>query len=250
LAPRTATTSLHLGGSSFRDLPAEVEHVHTVGDSHHEVHVVLDEEDGQLERAPHPPDQRPELLDFLVVQSAGRLVEQEQAGAGGERPRQLDALHRSERKPGGRAVRDRREADLFEQVAGIAITAHVLSHEDVLEDGHGGEELDVLKRPGNSLAHDAIRRRPQQALAVESDLTGVGPVQPGDQIEQRRLSCAVWADQPRDLAALDRERNIVDGDNPAELARHVLDREEGHSAPTLRRDVHAEMSGRRSINRA
>ena len=67
--------SLHLGGSSFRDLPAEVEHVHAVGDAHHEVHVVLDEEDRQLERAPDPADQRAELLDFLVVQASGRLVE-------------------------------------------------------------------------------------------------------------------------------------------------------------------------------
>src|SRR5580765_3028190 len=58
------------------DRAPEVEHVDTVADRHHEVHVVLDEQHGQVEVLAHLADHIRELSDILVVQPAGRLVEQ------------------------------------------------------------------------------------------------------------------------------------------------------------------------------
>src|SRR5205085_7182654 len=89
---------------------------------------------------------------------------------------------------------------------------------------------DVLERPRDPLADDPMRRGAEQALAVERDLARVRPVEPGDQVEERRLAGAVRADQPADLAALDAERDVVDGDDAAEAPRHVLEREQGHRA--------------------
>ena len=65
-------------GVPLGDLAAEVEHVHVVGDAHDEVHVVLDEEHGQLAVVADLPDEAAELLDLLVVEPARRLVEQQQ----------------------------------------------------------------------------------------------------------------------------------------------------------------------------
>ena len=52
-----------------------------IGDAHHELHVVLDEQDREREVVAQPVDELLELLDLLVVESAGGLVEQEQPRA-------------------------------------------------------------------------------------------------------------------------------------------------------------------------
>ena len=75
-----------------------------------------------------------------------------------------------------------------------------------------------------------VRRRAQQALAVEDDLALVRLVEPRDQVEERRLAGAVRADQADDLALAHVERDVVDRDDPAEPPRHVLDREQRHGA--------------------
>src|SRR5207244_5060879 len=66
---------LYLSWSPFCDLLAEVEHVHTVGDSHDKPHVVLDEQDRQLEVAVHAPHERPEPLDLVMAEPSGRFIE-------------------------------------------------------------------------------------------------------------------------------------------------------------------------------
>ena len=83
---------------------------------------------------------------------------------------------------------------------------------------------------GTPAADDPVRRRAQQALAVEGDLALVRLVQPGDQVEERRLARAVRADQADDLALAGVKRDVVDGDDPAEPPRHVLNREQDHGA--------------------
>jgi hypothetical protein len=72
-----------------------------VGHPHHEVHVVLDQEHRQLQLVTESPQEGSQLLHLLVVQPAGGLVEQQQARLRDERTSELDALHRSEREPGG-----------------------------------------------------------------------------------------------------------------------------------------------------
>jgi hypothetical protein len=59
----------------------------------------------------------------------------------------------------------------------------------------------------------------------------VRSVQPRDQIEERRLPGTVRADQPDDLSLLQRERDVGEGDDPAETPRNVLDREKRDRTP-------------------
>ena len=63
-----------------------------VGHAHDEGHVVLDEEDRELELVADPAHELAELADLLVVQAAGRLVEQEQSRLRDERACELDPL--------------------------------------------------------------------------------------------------------------------------------------------------------------
>src|SRR5215471_14273730 len=65
---------LDLGRRALRDFAAEIERDDLVGDGHDKVHVVLDEEDGDLPVIADPPDHRAEPGDLLVVEAASRLV--------------------------------------------------------------------------------------------------------------------------------------------------------------------------------
>src|SRR5207249_3138566 len=103
---------------------------------------------------PDAPDEVGERPDLLVVQPAGRLVEEEQLGPGDKCAGGLDALQRSERKTAGAPVCDIRETDVVDHLGGPGAdaapgppAAAVPADDDVLEHGHRAEELDVLERP-------------------------------------------------------------------------------------------------------
>ena len=63
-----------------------------IRDAHHETHVMLDEEDGDLQLVAEASDESRELLHLLVVQSTCGLVEQHEPWLRDERARELDAL--------------------------------------------------------------------------------------------------------------------------------------------------------------
>src|SRR5262249_43993476 len=54
------------------------------------------------------------------------------------------------------------------------------------------------------------------------------PVEAGDRVEGGRLASAVRADQPRDRALGDLERDVVERDDPAEPQASMVEREERH----------------------
>ena len=94
--------------------------------------------------------------------------------------------------------------------------------EDVLERGHLREEADVLERAADPELRDRVRRLRRHVVPVEDDLAGGRLVHAREHVEERRLARAVRADQAHDRPVGDREVQIVDGDEPAELLAHVL----------------------------
>ena len=177
-----------------------------------------------------------ELRDLFVIQAARRLVEQQQLRLGDQRARELDPLERPERQPRRRPSGDVGDPDVVEDLARAAADgaaakrprAGVRADEHVVEHRHRAEQLDVLERARDPATNDAVRRRAQQALAVEAQRAGVRLVEPGDHVEERGLAGAVRPDQADDLPRLDVERDIVDRDDPAEPPRHVANLEQRH----------------------
>ncbi len=96
--------------------------------------------------------------------------------------------------------------------------------EDVLEHGHLLEQRDVLERPRDPEADDLVRPNLRQILSLEDDASLVRPVQACDQVEERCLAGAVRADQPADLASVERERHVCQRNDSPETPRDVLDR--------------------------
>src|SRR5688500_8584829 len=94
---------LDLRRRALGDLLAEVEDRDAVGDAHHELHHMLDEQDGHAAAAQlHDPVAQ--LRDLLAVHSRGRLVQQQEPRPGGERARQLEPALLAEREIGGELV--------------------------------------------------------------------------------------------------------------------------------------------------
>ena len=107
---------LHLGRRSLGELAAEIQRDDVVGDRHHETHVMLDQQHGDVAVVADAADQVAEHVDFLVVEAAGGLVEQQDLRLGRQRARQLDALLGAERQPGHHGVRDVLEIEIVEDL--------------------------------------------------------------------------------------------------------------------------------------
>ena len=71
--------------------------------------------------------------------------------------------------------------------------------------------------------------------AVEREPPAIGPVESGDQVEQRRLADAGFADDGDVFARLQAQRDVPQDDAAIELAREVFDfKHEGVRAACLR----------------
>ena len=177
-------------------------------------------------------------LRGLALGHAGRgLVEQQQRGLGGQRAGELQpplvavgqvagharwpcraAPRRSSSSPPRRhsprsisAKRGRGRARPRSRGA----TRACMPDQHVLDRGHVGEQPDVLEGAAHAQRGDLVGPAADQRLAAEGDLAGVGLVETGEDVEQRRLAGAVGADDRRD-PVVEREVDPVDGGQTAE----------------------------------
>ena len=92
----------------------------------------------------------------------------------------------------------------------------LVAEHDVLGDGEDGDEHEVLVHHADAGRHGVARAGEVLDVVVEQDLALVGLVQAVEHVHQRGLAGAVLAEQAVDLAGLDREVDVVVGDQGAE----------------------------------
>ena len=92
-----------LRGALGDDL-SEVEHADALADAHDQVHVVLDEHNGDLEGVPDLDDVLHQLGGLGGVHAGGGLVQQQQGGVGGQGPDDLQAALGAVRQGAGLVV--------------------------------------------------------------------------------------------------------------------------------------------------
>src|SRR5947207_12592512 len=97
---------------------------------------------------------------------------------------------------------------------------NVLHHAEIAEDAA------KLKRTREAIGRDLLRRIAGDGLAVETDLAGIGPVEPGDQIEQRGLAGTVRAYDADQIAFGEVEIDAVDSGQSAEAPRQSAERKQ------------------------
>ena len=73
-----------LVGGALGDDPAEVQHRDALADAHDQIHVMLDQQDGDVELVPDAADDLHQLGGLGGVHAGGGLVQQQQLGAGGQ----------------------------------------------------------------------------------------------------------------------------------------------------------------------
>ena len=103
------------------------------------------------------------------------------------------------------------------------------------------------------LEHDADVGQPEvrplpfaqagEAFARELDFAGGGDVQPGEEVEQRRLAATAGASQPDELAAGDREGNSVEGRHRRAVRSAAREEPARAASPVDPRDVLASHDG-------
>ena len=200
------------------DLAPAPQHGDAVGDLEHLVQLVRDEDDG------HPLcDEALEDLEqlhrLLRRQHRGRLVEDQDVGAAIERLEDLDALLLAHGDVADARVRVDVEAELLGELADAAfggggvekyaVPPRLRGEHDVLGDGHHRDEHEVLVHHPDPGGNRAVRRADVGRLAVQQDLALVGPVEPVEDVHQRRLAGAVLAEQCMHLAGAEIEVDVV-----------------------------------------
>ena len=106
-------------GSPFGDLGAKVEHHHALREREKEVHVVLDQQDGDAV-CRDAADHRGDALGLGERQARRRLVEEHELRLAGERARDLEQPPLAERELLDRCLAQLAQADELDQLLGTA----------------------------------------------------------------------------------------------------------------------------------
>ena len=99
-----------------------------------------------------------------------------------------------------------------------ALTAVVAEH-DVLGDREGIDEPEVLVHHADARVDRVPRRVEVHGLAVQVDVTVVRPVEPGQDVGERRLARAVLSEQGVHLANASLEVGVLVGDDAGKPLR-------------------------------
>ena len=122
---------------------------------------------------------------------------------------------------------------------GVGSISFVGDHH-VFQHRHAFEQADVLKGAANPQAANLVQRAPHQVVAHEVHLPAVGPVKPGDGVDQGGFARAVGADQTQDLAGLNLQINAIQGMDATKVFGQIGDRQDvrGLHVKPLARGVH------------
>ena len=207
------------------DLLAAAQHRDPVGDLEHLVQLVADEDDRLAVRLQAPNDLE-QLVRLLGRQYRGRLVEDQDVGTAIERLQDLDPLFLAHRDVADERARinGQREAlgELANALLGRAlvqqqIVAWLDPEHDVLGDGHHRDQHEVLVDHPDPGSDRVSCRRELDPLAVQEELSGIGPVQAVEDVHQGRLAGAVLTEQRVHLTAAHIQIDVVVGHGAREL---------------------------------
>ena len=205
--------------------PPVAQHGHLVRDLEHLVQPVrdVDHPGTAVAQAPQHVEQPVHLVGR---QARRRLVQHQQPRLDRQRPGDGHQRALGPRQAGDARVRVDVAADRVQRRGGAAAGSapvdqpgaarEALAHGHVLGHAHPLDQPQILVDEGDRLGRAGLRRPVPVGLAVEQDLALVEAVDPGQQLDQRRLAGAVLAQQRQDRAGADVEVDPVDRQRAAE----------------------------------
>ena len=222
--PRRRVPNIHR-----RHRAAAAQHRHAVGDCHHLVELVRDE-DHRLPLGRHRAQRLEQRIGLLWREHRGRLVHDQHPGFPVERLQDLDPLLLADRELPDARTRVDREAVRLAQLGDApldrrrvdeeaAALAPVVAEHDVLGHRERRDEPEVLVHHADARVERVPRRVEVHLLAVQLDLALVGTVEPRQDVRERRLARAVLAEQGVHLADPRLEVHVLVGDDAREPLR-------------------------------
>ena len=160
----------------------------------------------------------------------GRFVEQEKARIDGERPREPDPAFFAVAQTGRRPMRLIGEVKLAENLAraparfGAGKPLPHIADLDILAHAEPAKEPHGLEGPHHAGARKAVARQACAIAFADDDRADLRPLESGQHIDQRRLAGAVRSDEAENFPALQRDADLIDGDEAAEPDAHRLRR--------------------------
>ena len=199
--------------------------------------LMRDEEDRDARVAHEVLEQVEDLGLDRDIQGADRLVREDELGTGGECASDRDALALAAGQLARPPVPDRlRQAHAVEHLGHVpvqAVAGDEPVHERRLTHGLSDRERRVQRRIGVLEHHlgaaadlaELVRVGVAHVDAIEADLTAVRLDEADEAPGERRLAAAGFADEPERLVPPDRERDVIDSDQPGNgLAPERLER--------------------------
>ena len=244
----------HFAGRPGGDPAAIAQDRDPIGDLEDILHAMGDEEDRDA-FAPQGLDDPEEATRLVSRQRCRRLVHDQDANAQRERLRDLEGLLRRDGETARRRADVEARAEPLEDDRGVAPhrrpvddpAAVTMADEDVLGDGEVGEDHRLLIHRGDPEGLRLEGASHAHQTSVDMELPGVGLLDAGHDLDERRLPRAVLPEQRVDLARLKLERNIVERLDRAEALRDAPDLEDhpSRSGRSARRSGRASSPGPR-----
>src|SRR5690242_6014228 len=231
-----------VGHDALEDLLAGIHDDDAIGDLVDEAHEVLDDEERDTFRR-QLAQALGDAAELGRVEAGGELVDEQQAGAGGERARQVEHLLLRAVELAGAAVGQGLQVERGQQIVDIypalGIAAIGVGDLDILAHRQRQERLRHLEGAADADMDEAVRRQAPDRVILETDAPAIGRVEAGDDVAVGGLARAVEADEAQDLARFQIEAQAVEGMEAAEALHQALDGEErralgltGHRSPS------------------
>ena len=186
--------------------------------------------------ARHAVQQGDDLLHASRVEVRERLVEQEQRGLAGEGVRDEDALLLAARKASHATASEALRVHVDEQRLDTIALFFGPARESVAL-GVEAERDEIASANGDVRVEQHLLRHVPERTAVtrqrrpaHSNLARVGALESENGSKQRRLAHAVRADQPRELALVDLEADVVKDRSTGERDADAVDFEDRRGA--------------------
>src|SRR3954447_6877342 len=205
------------------------EHDDPVGELQRLLLIVRHEHRGNMDLLVQLTKPAPQFLAYLGVERAERFVEQQNARLDGERACERNALALAAGQLVRQPLPERAELHQLEQLIDPCANrrlgrtrpagARTKAERNILEHRHVAEKRVVLEHETDIALADAARQR---ILAVEMDLALIGPVQPGDDTQQRGLARSRWTEQRDELARVNVEIDVVEGGKGSKAPGHLV----------------------------
>ena len=192
-----------------------VELLHPVADVHHREPAVA-----------QPLDHAEQRLDLAGLERRGRLVHDDHPGVDRDGPGEGDHLLRAHAEAAQRAAHVGVHAVLGEQAFGPGVhlghiddaeaVARLAPEQQVAGHAHHRHQVDLLVDGRDAGPLRLQRGGERHRLAPVTQLAPVGPVHPGEDLDEGRLAGAVLPDERVHLAGQEGARHLVEGEHPGE----------------------------------